>query len=180
MKAPGRRIAGLLVLAALPTVGPLGVATFSGSPTSGGGLSPSLLVGVAALGLAVFGFMLRGDLRARFPRRQGLVTGAMWLCGIIGFAFTISALTEAPAVTAIPNPIPLTVDSVTAGRGVYRELLRAVPRRLGARRGPAAPTRPRSPRPTSCPATCCSTTTATSSTGSPTASRAACRRGRTS
>ncbi len=114
-----RRVAGLLALAAVPAAVPRAVATFSSSPTTGGGLSPSLLVGVAALGLAVFGFVMRGDLRARFPRRQGLLTGAMWLCGIVGFAFTISALTEAPAVTAITNPIPLTVDSVTAGRGVY-------------------------------------------------------------
>ncbi|HXX61174.1 MAG TPA: cytochrome c [Candidatus Sulfotelmatobacter sp.] len=114
-----RRIGGLLALVALPTVGPVAAATFSASPTTGGGLSASLLVGVAALGLAVFGFVLRSDLRARFPRRQGLITSAMWLCGIVGFAFTISALTEAPVATAIPNPIPLTVDSVTAGRGVY-------------------------------------------------------------
>jgi mono/diheme cytochrome c family protein len=115
-----RRVAALLTLVALPVAGPRAVATFSASPTTGGGgLSASLLVGVAALGLAVFGFMLRSDLRARFPRRQGLVTSAMWLCGIVGFAFTISALTEAPAVTTIPNPIPLTVDSVTAGRGVF-------------------------------------------------------------
>lgn len=114
-----RRITSVLVLAAIPTAG-AAAATYSSSPTTGGGgLSASLLVGVAALGLAVFGFMLRGDLRARFPRRQGLLTGGMWLCGIVGFAFTISALTEAPAVTAIPNPVPLTVDSVTAGRGVY-------------------------------------------------------------
>ncbi len=114
-----RRVVGLLALVALPTAGPRAVATFSASPTGGGGVSVSLLVGVAALGLAVFGFMLRGDLRARFPHRQGLITSAMWLCGIIGFAFTISALTEAPAVIELTNPIPLTVDSVTAGRGVF-------------------------------------------------------------
>lgn len=114
-----RRLASLLALVALPTAGPVAVATFSASPTSSGGLSPSLLVGVAALGLAVFGFVMRTDLRARFPRRQGLVTGAVWLCGIIGFAFAISALTEAPVSAALPNPVPLTVDSVTAGRGLY-------------------------------------------------------------
>jgi len=114
-----RRLTVLLALVALPTFGPRAVAEFSASPTSGGGLSASLLVGVAALGLAVFGFVLRADLRARFPRRQGFITSAMWLCGIIGFAFTISALTEGPVAPALPNPIPLTVDSVTAGRGVY-------------------------------------------------------------
>ncbi len=114
-----RRVGALLALVALPTFGPRAVAEFSASPTSGGGLSASLLVGVAALGLAVFGFVLRADLRARFPRRQGFITSAMWLCGIVGFAFTISALTEAPAVTELTNPTALTVDSVTAGRGVF-------------------------------------------------------------
>ncbi|HTS14752.1 MAG TPA: hypothetical protein VMH24_03735, partial [Candidatus Sulfotelmatobacter sp.] len=114
-----RRRASLLALVALPTIGPAAVAIYSASPTSGGGFTPPLLVGIAALAIAVFGFVLRADLRTRLPRRQGLVTAAIWLCGIVGFAFVISALTEAPVPTALPNPIPLTVDSVTAGRGVF-------------------------------------------------------------
>lgn len=95
------------------------VATLSPSPTSGGGLSPMLLVGIVALGLAVFIFVLRADLQARFPRRRGLLTGLTWTLGIIGVAFTLGAITAPPTASQLTNPVPLTVDSIAAGRGLF-------------------------------------------------------------
>jgi mono/diheme cytochrome c family protein len=95
------------------------VATLSPSPTTGGGLSATLLVGIGALGLAVFIFVLRGDLQARFPRRRGLLTGLTWTLGIIGVAFTLGAVTAPPTASQLTNPVPLTVDSIVAGRGLF-------------------------------------------------------------
>jgi mono/diheme cytochrome c family protein len=114
----------MIAIAALAAAGehPPGdpIVLFSPSP-AGTGLSPMLIVGVVALGLAVFGFVLRADLRARFPRRAGLLTGATWLAGILGVAFTLGALSESPAATVPTNPVPLTVDSIAAGRGLYEQ-----------------------------------------------------------
>jgi len=96
-----------------------GVALFSPSPTSSGGLSATLLVGIAALGLAVFVFVMRADLQARFPRRRGLLTGVTWTLGIIGVAFTLGAITAPPTANSPTNPVPATVDSIDAGRGLF-------------------------------------------------------------
>jgi len=96
-----------------------GVAVFSPSPTSSGGLSATLLVGIAALGLAVFVFVMRADLQARFPRRRGLLTGITWTLGIIGVAFTLGAVTAPPTASSPTNPVPATVDSIDAGRGLF-------------------------------------------------------------
>ena len=98
-----------------------GVALFSPSPTSSGGLSATLLVGIAALGLAVFVFVMRADLQARFPRRRGLLTGITWTLGIIGVAFTLGAITAPPTANSPTNPVPATVDSIDAGRGLFED-----------------------------------------------------------
>jgi mono/diheme cytochrome c family protein len=95
------------------------VTTLSPSPAGGGGLSPMLLVGIAALGLAVFIYVLRADLQARYPRRRGVLTGLTWTLGIIGVAFTLGAITATPTPSELVNPVPLTVDSIAAGRGLF-------------------------------------------------------------
>jgi putative copper resistance protein D len=80
-------------------------------------ISPSLIIGLAALLLGVLGFAIAARLRG--STLGSLVVTLRLLFLAVGVVMTLSGLFAATPQTQLANPIPATVDSISAGEEVY-------------------------------------------------------------
>jgi mono/diheme cytochrome c family protein len=83
-------------------------------------LTIGVVIGLEALIVAAVLWLATGWIRRRAPRAGALARPAAWLAGILGAVLILGAVfADSTPLSDLPNPVPDTVTSATAGEQLY-------------------------------------------------------------
>jgi mono/diheme cytochrome c family protein len=83
-------------------------------------LTIGVVIGLESLIVGALLYLGAGAIRRRSPRFGSLARPVAWLSGIVGAVLVLGAVfADATPSTSLPNPIPDTVTSATAGQNLF-------------------------------------------------------------